>query len=48
VFLLMAPFLDMINHATKNNCMFGIDPSSTRWVSDLSAHICTLGQSPCL
>jgi hypothetical protein len=30
VFLLMAPYIDMINHAQQNNCSFGIDPSNSR------------------
>lgn len=32
VFLLMAPFIDMINHAPDNNCVFGIDPDASRYV----------------
>jgi hypothetical protein len=32
VFLLMAPYIDMINHAQDNNCVFGIDNDGQRWV----------------
>jgi ribosomal protein L12E/L44/L45/RPP1/RPP2 len=30
VVLLMAPYIDMINHAPDNNCIFGIDPDDRR------------------
>jgi hypothetical protein len=30
VVLLMAPYIDMINHAPYNNCVFGIDPDGRR------------------
>lgn len=30
VFLLMAPYIDMINHAQQNTCVFGIDASNNR------------------
>jgi hypothetical protein len=46
VFLLMAPYIDMINHAQDNNCVFGIDDGGQRWVTATAAVVCMLLLGP--